>query len=44
MGDEDFNAEKDANKKIWTNARYRLADKRLTPSGLTGEVRIVKDK
>lgn len=44
MGDEDFNAEKDEGKKIWTNARYRLADKRLKPSGLAGEVRIVKDK
>ena len=40
MGDEDFNAEKDESKKIWTNARYRLADKRLLPSGLAGKVKI----
>jgi hypothetical protein len=44
MGDENFNAEKDENKKIWTNARYRVADKRLVPSGLTGKVRIVTMK
>ena len=42
MGDEVFNAEKDEGIKIWTNARYRVAEKRLTPSGLTGEVRIVR--
>jgi hypothetical protein len=44
MGDEDFNAEKDGDKKIWTNARYRLQEKKLVPSGLTGKVKIVKLK
>ncbi|MDR3219313.1 MAG: DNA-binding protein [Dysgonamonadaceae bacterium] len=38
MGDENFNAESDENKKIWTNARYRLAEKRLVKSGLTGKI------
>ncbi|MDR2682791.1 MAG: DNA-binding protein, partial [Dysgonamonadaceae bacterium] len=41
MGDEVFNAEKDESKKIWTNARYRLASKRPVASGLTGQVKIV---
>ncbi|MDR2804650.1 MAG: DNA-binding protein [Dysgonamonadaceae bacterium] len=41
MGDEDFNAEKDANKRIWTNAPYRLAEKRLVASGLSGNVKLV---
>jgi hypothetical protein len=42
MGDEDFNAEPDESKRIWTNARYRLPEKVLVKSGLTGEVRIVR--
>ncbi|MDR0845363.1 MAG: DNA-binding protein [Tannerella sp.] len=41
MGDEDFNAEADESKKIWTNARYRIPKKELVKSGLTGEIRIV---
>jgi hypothetical protein len=40
MGDEDFNAADDG-KKIWTNARYRLREKKLVPSGLTGNVKII---
>ncbi|MDR2913635.1 MAG: DNA-binding protein [Tannerella sp.] len=40
MGDEDFGAEKDDSKKIWTNARFRMAEKKLVKSGLTGEVKI----
>lgn len=44
MGDEDFGAEKDDSKKIWTNARYRMAEKKLVKSGLMGEVKIVKIK
>lgn len=44
MGDEDFGIEKDESKKIWTNARYRLAKKELVKSGLIGSVRINKLK
>jgi hypothetical protein len=44
MGDEDFNAEKDGSKKIWTNARYRLTEKQLQPSGLAGKVKIITVK
>lgn len=40
MGDEDFGAEKDDSKRTWTNARYRMADKKLVKSGLVGEVKI----
>lgn len=40
MGDEIFNAENDRNKKIWTNAKYRVDDKKLVKSGITGKVRI----
>ena len=40
MGDEDFGAEKDDSKKIWTNARYRMKDKKLVKSGLIGTVKI----
>jgi len=43
MGDEDFDAEKDDSKKIWTNARYRMPEKRLVKSGLTGDVRIIME-
>jgi hypothetical protein len=43
MGDENFNAEPDESKRIWTNARYRVAEKILVKSGLTGEVKIVKE-
>lgn len=32
MGDEDFDAEKDESKKTWTNARYRIAEKKLVKS------------
>jgi hypothetical protein len=39
MGNEDLHAEHPTS--TWTNAPYRLADKRLVASGLTGEVRIV---
>lgn len=38
MGDEDFGAEKDDSKKIWTNARYRLPKKELVKSGLIGKI------
>lgn len=44
MGDEDFGAEKDDSKKIWTNARYRMADKKLVKSGLIGTVKISRIK
>ncbi|PXV64730.1 F5/8 type C domain-containing protein [Dysgonomonas alginatilytica] len=44
MGDEDFDAEKDESKKIWTNARYRMAEKKLVKSGLIGEATILKLK
>jgi hypothetical protein len=44
MGDEDFNQEPDESKRIWTNARYRLAERVLVKSGLTGKVSIVKLK
>lgn len=44
MGDEDFGAEKDDSKKTWTNARYRMAEKKLVKSGLTGEVKILRLK
>lgn len=44
MGDEDFGAEKDDSKKIWTNARYRLADKVLVKSGLIGSVKMEIEK
>jgi hypothetical protein len=43
MGDEDFEAEKDENKKIWTNARYRLVKKELIKSGLVGKINIVSE-
>jgi hypothetical protein len=43
MGDEDFNQEPDESKRIWTNARYRLSEKVLVQSGLTGEVKIIKE-
>jgi hypothetical protein len=42
MGDEDFKVEPDENKKIWTNARYRLPEKQPVSSGLTGKISIVK--
>lgn len=42
MGDEDFGAEKDESKKIWTNAPFRLPVKELVKSGLTGNVVIQK--
>ncbi len=38
MGDEDFGIERDEKKKIWTNARYRLPEKKLVKSGLVGNV------
>ena len=44
MGDEVFNAEKDDSKKIWTNARYRLTEKKPVKSGLTGKVVITESK
>lgn len=47
MGDEDFGAENVEANKIWTNARYRMQEKKLQKSGLIGSVRIVekvKDK
>lgn len=44
MGDEDFGAEKDDNKKIWTNARYRMSEKKLVKSGLVGSVKINRIK
>jgi len=31
-------------KGIWTNARYRRADKTLLPAGLTGEITIIEQK
>lgn len=42
MGDEDFGIEKDEKKKIWTNARYRLPEKKLVKSGLVGNVTIIE--
>lgn len=42
MGDEDFGIEKDEKKKIWTNARYRLPEKKLVKSGLVGNVTITE--
>jgi hypothetical protein len=42
-GDEDFDAEQNEPNKIWTNARYRLPDKQLVPSGLSGYIRIVEE-
>lgn len=42
MGDEDFGIEKDDQKKIWTNARYRLPEKKLVKSGLVGNVTITE--
>lgn len=44
MGDEDFGIEKDEKKKIWTNARYRLPEKKLVKSGLVGNVTITEYK
>ena len=44
MGDEDFGIEKDESKRIWTNARYRLAKKELVKSGLIGTVSINRTK
>ena len=44
MGDEIFNAGKEEDKRIWTNARYRTTDKQPVPSGLTGKIWIVKLK
>ena len=44
MGDEDFDQEKDSDKKTWSNARYRMAKKELVKSGLTGTVKINKVK
>lgn len=44
MGDEDFGAEKDDSKKIWTNARFRKSEKVLEKSGLTGKVKISRNK
>ncbi|MDR1883346.1 MAG: DNA-binding protein [Prevotella sp.] len=42
MGDEDFAMEKNDSRMTWTNARYRLADKKPVKSGLTGKARIQK--
>lgn len=42
MGDEDFGIEKEEKKKIWTNARYRLPEKKLVKSGLVGNVTITE--
>ena len=42
MGDEDFGIEKDEKKKICTNARYRLPEKKLVKSGLVGNVTITE--
>lgn len=44
MGDEDFGIEKIEENKIWTNARYRLPDKKLVASGIIGNVTITKYK
>lgn len=44
MGDEDFGAETDESKKIWTNARYRMSDKKLVKSGIIGDVTIQQIK
>ena len=42
MGDEDFNAASpDSTKNTWTNARYRLKNKVLAESGLTGKVELL---
>jgi hypothetical protein len=43
LGDEEFNASSDG-EETWTNARYRMAEKRLVPSGLGGKVRIFREK
>lgn len=43
MGDEDFDTESSKDPdRTWTNARYRMKEKQLVKSGLTGEVNILK--
>lgn len=44
MGDEDFDAESDDSKKIWTNARFRMKEKKLVKSGIIGNVVITTNQ
>jgi hypothetical protein len=40
MGNEEFGAGDTPNIATWTNARYRVGEKKLVPAGLSGGVRV----